>query len=156
MVRDINHYLNENLSEYSSDLITVECVTCHRGQAKPDMIQDLLTKIFVADGLDKAIAEYRTLREQYFGGYASDFSAQALNMLAESMTKESELDAALSFLNLNIEFNPESVRAYQLQGDVWKAKSNVTAARVSYEKALELAPDNAWTQRLIKSVEPAK
>ena len=105
------------------------------------------------DGLDEAITEYRSLRERYFGDYAFDFSDKSLNRLAERMIHEGQFDAALSFLKLNLEFNPLSVRAYQLQGDVWKEKSNMTAARHSYQKALEIAPDNAWTQRSLKRLD---
>ena len=153
MVRNINEYLTDELSEFSSEHVTVECATCHRGVAKPEMIQDVLTVVFHADGLEQALAEYRILREKYFGAYAFDFSANGLNDLAERMASADELDAALTFLDLNLEFNPESVRAYQLQGDMWKKKDDVAAARKSYEKALEMAPDNAFTQGLLEKLD---
>jgi tetratricopeptide (TPR) repeat protein len=152
MVRNINDYLTDNLGTDSTDHVTVECATCHRGVAKPEMIQDVMTAVFYDGGLEEAIAEYRILRDKYFGAYAFDFSANGLNDLSERMAGADELDAALTFLDLNLEFNPESVRAYQLQGDMWKKKDDVAAARKSYEKALEMAPDNAFTQSLLEKL----
>jgi len=149
MVRNINDYLTDNLGTDSTDHVTVECATCHRGVAKPEMIQDVLAAVFYDGGMEEALAEYRMLHDKYFGAYAFDFSANGLNDLAERMASADELDAALTFLDLNLEFNPESVRAYQLQGDMWKKKDDVAAARKSYEKALEMAPDNAFTQNLL-------
>jgi hypothetical protein len=153
MVRNINDYLTDNLGANGADHVTVECATCHRGTAKPEMIQDVLMAVYYDGGLEEATAEYRTLREKYFGAYAFDFSANGLNDLAERMARADELDAALTFLDLNLEFNPESVRAYQLQGDMWKKKEDFAAARKSYEKALELAPDNAFTHGLLKKLD---
>lgn len=149
MVNNINDYIAENVHEDTADPVTVECATCHRGRAKPEMIQDLMSAMYREEGLDKAREEYLALRERYYGGYAFDFSERALNRLAEVMAGENDLDAALDFLDLNLEFYPQSDRAYQLQGDMWKQKGNIPAARNSYQKALEIAPNNSWTQKLI-------
>lgn len=135
--------------------MTVECATCHRGRAKPEMIQDVLLTLYRDDGMERALTEYRTLRDEYYGDYAFDFSHKALNQLAQILAIERDFDAALSFVDLNLEFNPQSVRAYQLQGDIWREKGNLTAARESYEKGLEIQPDNSFMQSLIERLDAA-
>ena len=56
MVRNINDYLTDNLGANGADHVTVECATCHRGTAKPEMIQDVLTAVFYDGGLAQALA----------------------------------------------------------------------------------------------------
>jgi lipopolysaccharide biosynthesis regulator YciM len=135
--------------------MTVECATCHRGRAKPEMIQDVLLTLYRDEGMEKALTEYRTLRDKYYGDYAFDFSHKALNQLAQNLAIESDFDAASIFVDLNLEFNPRSVRAYQLQGDIWKEKGDLAAVRISYEKGLEIQPDNSFMQSLIDRLDTA-
>lgn len=153
MVQDINSYLAENLDKSSDELVTVDCETCHRGQAKPEMLQDVLAKAYRSDGLDNAISEYRSLRERYYGSHTFDFSERALMSLGERMAREDEFAAALGFLDLNLEFYPESARTLVTQGQVLAANGDTAGARESYVKALELEPDNMWTRRMLDALE---
>ncbi len=153
MVQNIRSYLSEELDKSPEDLVRVDCATCHRGQNKPEMLQDVLARAYRENGMENAIAEYRTLREHNYGGYSFDFSEGALNMMAERMAQEDELDAALGFLDLNLEFYPQSVRTLVLQGQVLAAKGDKPAARESYVKALALEPDNMWTKRLLDKLD---
>ena len=153
MVQDINSYLAENLDKPAGELVTVDCETCHRGQAKPEMLQDVLAKAYRSDGLDNAISEYRSLRERYYGGHTFDFSERALMSLGEQMAQEDQFAAALGFLNLNLEFYPESARTLVTQGQVQTANGDVAGARESYLKALELEPENQWTRRMLNALE---
>jgi len=153
MVQDINNYLAENLDKSPEELVNVDCETCHRGQARPEMLQDVLAEAYSSDGIDAAISEYRSLREQYYGSHTFDFSERALMSLGERMAQQNEFAAALGFLNLNLEFYPESARTLVTQGQVLAADGDMAGARESYLKALEIEPDNMWTRRMLDALE---
>ena len=94
MVKDINQYLSEKLDKPADQLVRVDCATCHRGQARPQMLQDILTTVYKDEGLAKAIENYRTLRERCYGGYTYDFSESPLMVLAERLAGDGEVDEA--------------------------------------------------------------
>ena len=73
--------------------------------------------------------------------------------LGERMAQQDEFAAALGFLNLNLEFYPESARTLVTQGQVLAADGDVAGARASYVKALEIEPDNTWTRRMLDALE---
>ena len=153
MVEDINSYLAANLDKPAADLVAVDCATCHRGQAKPEMLQDVLARTHGSEGLDRAIAEYRELRDRYYGSYTFDFSEGALMSLGERLAKAGEFEAALGFLRLNTEFFPESARSYAIQGQVNSMQGDVTAARESYTKSLEIEPENRWAKKMLDALD---
>lgn len=149
MVQDINHNLAEKLGKPADELVKVDCATCHRGQAKPEMLQDVLATAYRSDGLDIAIENYRALRERYYGGYTFDFSARPLMVLAERLAKEDETAAALGFVNLNLEFYPESVQTHVLLAKILSATGDKPAARRSLQKALKIEPENQWLKKML-------
>ncbi len=117
------------------------------------MIQDVLARTYHGKGMEGADAEYRALRERYYGGYTFDFSEEALMILAERLADEDEMQASLDFLNLNLEFYPESADTYALRGQALAATGDKPAARQSYLKALELTPGNPWMQQLLDALD---
>ena len=134
-------------------LVQVDCATCHRGNSKPEKIQDVLARTYHDKGIQKADAQYRELRERYYGGYTFDFSERALMILAERMAEKDDIAAALGFLALNLEFYPRSSGSYVLKGQVLTASGDNPAARESYQRALEIEPGNPWTQRLLDAMD---
>jgi len=152
LVNDINSYLIETLHASPDEMVRVDCATCHRGQAKPEMLQDVLASAYENGGLVEATDKYRVLRDRYYGGYTFDFSEKVLMITAESMAKDDELDAALGFLDLNLEFYPESARSFVLQAQVLTTKNDIPAARLSFLRALAIEPDNNRTQRLLAAL----
>jgi len=155
MVNDINQNLAEKLGKPASELVKVDCATCHRGQARPVMLQDALASAYYAEGLDKAIENYRSLREQYYGGYSYDFSERSLLVLAEQMAGAEETDAAIGFINLNLEFYPESVQTYVQWAKILNARGDKTGAVDSLRKALKIDPGNQWLTQMLASLESA-
>ena len=153
MVQDINQNLAEKLDKPADKLVKVDCATCHRGQAKPEMLQDVLATVYRSDGLDKAIENYRALRERYFGGYTYDFSERPLMVLAERLAKEDETNAALGFVKLNLEFYPQSGSSYILQARIHQVSGNIPAARDSFGKALEIDPENQWVKKMLATLD---
>jgi len=153
MVKDINTRLADAFEKSPDELVAVDCATCHRGQAKPEKIQELLARSYYAGGIEEASAEYHTLRERYYGGYTFDFSERALMIIAEEMAAQDDVRAALDFLELNLQFYPQSSRSFVLQGQIYAESGDVSAARASYLKALEIRPDDQWTQQLLTALD---
>lgn len=144
MTQEINNTLAKAFPDAAEPLLTVTCATCHRGQSKPEMIQDILLKSLQAEGLDQSIEKYRELREKFYGGYSFDFSERMLMRLTESVGMNNQLDAAMAYINLNLEYYPESSRSYVLRAQIWTEQGDITAARQDYEKALEIEPQSGW------------
>ncbi len=152
MVKSINERLDEIFENSPDERLTVNCATCHHGQARPETIQAVLARAYREAGMEKAIEEYRSLRERHYGGYTFDFSERALMILAEEMAAIDDSVAALGFLDLNLQFYPQSSNSYVLQGQIFAADGNVSAARTSLTKALEIDPGNPWTQQLLSGL----
>lgn len=153
MVNDINAYLAESLGKPADELVTVSCGTCHRGQAKPLMIQDVLERAYRGGGFESAAKLYRKLRERFYGGFTYDFSEMALTILAEQLADQGDPDGALQFLDFNLIWYPDSARTVSLEGQVMVTKGDIPAARERYLKALEMDPGNKWVQFLLDKLD---
>ena len=143
LVADINNSL-ANAFPGSTDLVQVTCATCHRGQPKPLMIEDVLTATLNDEGIDQAVARYRELRERYYGGYTFDFSERMLMGFAEDLGAQDKLQSALRIVNLNLEYFPESSRSYVLRAQVLTEQGDLDGARRDYGTALEMEPNSGW------------
>ncbi len=144
MTQEINATLAAAFPDAEEPLVAVTCATCHRGQSKPEMIEDVLLQSLEADGLEPSISKYRELRERYYGGYTFDFSERVLMRMAETVGANERLDAALAYINLNLEYFPESSRSYVIRAQVFAEQGDTSAARRDYEKALQIEPDSRW------------
>jgi tetratricopeptide (TPR) repeat protein len=144
LVQDINASIAGAFPDSAEPLVTVTCATCHRGQSKPAMIEDVLLRTLHDDGIEQAIAEYRELRGRYYGGYTFDFSERMLMRIAEDLGAQSELDKALSFVNLNLEFFPDSSRSFVLRAQIFAELGDIESARHDYGTALEMEPESWW------------
>jgi tetratricopeptide (TPR) repeat protein len=153
LVRSVNEKLALAFPDAKDPLVEVTCATCHRGQAKPVMIEDVLAQALHDDGLDKAVADYRDLRNRYYGGYTYDFSERSLMRFAEQLASEEALDDAIGFLDLNLEFYPQSSRSYSLRGQVYAELGDIAAAREDYVKALEIEPQSGWIRGLLEALD---
>ena len=147
IVRDINDHIADAFADVPDPLVTVSCATCHRGQKKPVMLEDVLAETLRDEGLEETIANYRQLRKQYYGGYTFDFSERVLMRFAENLAVASDLEPALRIIDLNLEFYPDSSRSYVLRAQVLAEKGDTASARKDYIKALSIEPDSAWIKQ---------
>lgn len=151
MTREINTSLLAGLPERRTPNVGVECRTCHRGLARPRMIDDLLRERIANDGVESATDEYRALREQNYGGWSYDFGEWVINDLAgEYGDEDPEITAAV--LRMNSEFHPESVSVWVGLANAEEAAGDHDAAIQAARKALELAPDSPQVQRLLQGL----
>ncbi len=152
MVKAINAEFLANLPERKEPNVSVSCETCHRGQARPIFLQDALVQVVETKGLDSAIARYRSLRERYYGSATFDFSERVLPDAATRLARRRNLDAAKAFLELNLEFYPESGRTYFAMGELHFALQEKEQAITAYEKSLEFLPNNPRARRRLQQL----
>jgi hypothetical protein len=128
------------------DAVQVRCVTCHHGVKRPETLSATLTRSVNEKGVPAAIERYRELRDRYHGTAAYDFSPQSLNEVAGGLAEKQDFDGAIQLLRLNLEFSPKDAVTYLTLGQVQLAKGDRAAAIASFEKTLELDPENRWAR----------
>jgi cytochrome c-type biogenesis protein CcmH/NrfG len=141
MTRDLNAKVEAATGKAAGAASRVQCITCHRGVAAPRQLSDLLWQGLREQGTAAAIAQYRDLRQRYFGRQAYDFGEDTLLGLAQRVV-ESRPDDAIALLQLNLEFNPRSARSYVALAHAYTRKIDDASAMQSLEKALDIEPEN--------------
>lgn len=133
--------------------IEVRCVTCHRGIDEPESMDRVMLDVIEDDGVTGASDKYRELRDEYYGKGSYNFSAGALNEVAETLgRRDKDLDGAIAMMKLNLEFHPEAAYSHLLLGQFYAARGDKDAAISSIEQAIELEPDNEWAKRLLERI----
>ena len=141
MVEQINSELVPTLNEVEeTQRVEVRCVTCHRGRPQPKLIEDVLDEMLADGGLDAALEEYGSLRENYYGSHSFDFSAGVLSSFAESLAGRGELDSALEFAKIGAVEHPESYMSHFVLAEIYREVGDPAAALEGYERAIELNP----------------
>lgn len=144
MVMDINHDYLPKLTEYTKDkIMQVNCVTCHRGNKMPLMLEDVLLTTIREKGLPEAITTYHQLHDKYYGSFTYDFSDRTLVKLVEMLVDEKMDDDAIGIANLNLEMYPQSAFAYYGLGEAYQGKGQKDQALQNYKKAKELMPEGS-------------
>jgi tetratricopeptide (TPR) repeat protein len=141
MTRDLNAKVQAATGKAPTEATQVTCVTCHRGVAVPGQLSDIVAKTALTDGPDAAIAQYRDLRQRYYGGQAYDFREDTLLEAGEKLIRVKP-QTAIPILRLNIEFYPKSARSYAEIAFAYTRSLNDEAAIAELEKAVEIEPDN--------------
>lgn len=131
--------------------VRVTCVTCHRGVARPQPIEDIVSQTLEEEGVDQAVARYRQLRERYFGGFAYDFTDRPLASLGEALW-EGNPQAAIRLLELNLEFQPSSAASFLGLAQIYDSANDTAKAIENYRKVLELQPNNQRVQRRLQEL----
>jgi tetratricopeptide (TPR) repeat protein len=148
MVHEINSGYVAKIDEPADQRVTVECMTCHRGQKRPRMLEDVLAATVKAEGVDSAIAQYHALRERYYGRHTFDFGEWTLLEVAETCMADGDTDGAITFIELNKELFPESgITLYQL-GEAYAAAGRTEDAIAEFEACQKLMPNPRITKRI--------
>jgi tetratricopeptide (TPR) repeat protein len=155
MTKAINaDYVSQVEQEVVGDeRVKVKCMTCHRGQEEPIMLEDVLAEAKVDGGMDALTAKYDELREKYYGRATYDFGANVLNGMAESTARAGDVEGAKALLELNLTHNPESAFSYLMMGQIEMQSGNKIAAISAVKKAIELEPDNDWARQMLARME---
>jgi tetratricopeptide (TPR) repeat protein len=116
-------------------------VTCHRGVPIPKQLTEVILQTLNASGAAAAVAQYRELRNQFYGRQSYDFGEETLLTVAQQVTQRKP-DDAIALLKLNLEFYPKSSRGLSALAFAYTRKLDDASAIATLEKALELDPDN--------------
>ncbi len=141
MTRDLNAKIEAATGKPPAEATQVTCMTCHRGVAIPGQLSDIVAKTAFDQGPDAAIAQYRDLRQRYYGGQSYDFREDSLLEAAQKLVRVKP-PLAISILRLNLEFYPKSVRSYAQIAYAYTRSLDDESAMAALEKALEIEPDN--------------
>ncbi len=141
MVNTINETVGGLDRGPDHEAVEVQCVTCHRGVRKPEMIQDILAKERADGGLDAAEARYRELHLIYFPGFQYDFSPRRLGDFANTLFSEGDIEGGMRFHGMNRELYPGIAWTYLSFGNGMESLGRISEAVAAYEKVLELDPE---------------
>lgn len=146
--------VNEHLDEIepSGTPVNMWCHTCHQGKPRPQTLAEALDERRVDESGEAALAHFRQLRERYYGAGAYDFTVGNVATVAATFLQEGDTVTATRMLEMNAEDYPESATAHEALGDVLLAAGDRTGARIAYERALELEPENARIERKLAGV----
>ncbi|MGH7539407.1 MAG: c-type cytochrome [Gemmatimonadota bacterium] len=127
----------------AGDRVEVTCITCHRGATLPRRIEDVLASMVEEEGVEAAIARYRELRDELYGGFTYDFRPGPLAELGRRLADRGRPDDAIQIIGLEAEYHPDSYTTWFALAQVQDGVGRRTEAIGSMERALELAPERA-------------
>lgn len=151
MLRMVNAINTDYIKKLGPSAIEVRCVTCHRGIAIPQPINEFLLATIHKKDVNAAITQYKDLKAKYYGAAAYDFTETPLNQLAEQLLKEERGKDAAAIMEMNIAENPKlneknagwtysvMAMAHTRTGDTDKAKADL-------QRVLQINPNNTWAK----------
>lgn len=132
--------------------VRVLCRSCHRGLPIPRQIADVVTDAAAGGGAASGLVKYRELRTRYYGGQEYDFSENALLTIAQRAMTARNPDAAIAYLQTNLEYYPKSARTYQAMAQARNAKGDKQGAIRDLERAVELDPKSAQARNQLQQL----
>jgi hypothetical protein len=99
MVQDLNNDRLPGLTEIGQRAepgVEVTCEMCHRGRPVPWMLEEVLAATIDTEGADAAVAQYRTLRDEFYGSGSYGFGPMTLVDVAGQLAERQQTDAALA------------------------------------------------------------
>lgn len=154
MVARINGEWLAALPRRSTPAVAVTCVTCHRGQPRPVMLEDLLTQVTDSAGAAAAVVRYDELRAEYYGGFTYDFGPAPVNDAATRLLRANRAAEARTLLGLNATHHPDDTQTLILRGQAELALGDTAAAVTLLERALAAQPGNPVLRRLLERIRP--
>src|SRR6185503_11877154 len=78
MTRDVNARVQASTGKPAAQTAQVKCVTCHHGVPIPRQLSEILMQTLREKGVAAAAAQYRDLRDHFYGRAAYDFGEDTL------------------------------------------------------------------------------
>lgn len=117
--------------------------------AKREHGRAALLLAFRTDGPDAGVARYRELRESYGQDAFPEFN---LNDLGYGLLRGRKPAEAVAVFTLAVEAFPRSANAYDSLGEGYAAAGDTTRAIASYQRSLELNPQNENATKKIREL----
>ena len=105
-------------------------------------MEDTLTVLFNAGGVDALLDGYRALRNEQYGRGSFDFGEDVLLVWAVDIAQSGSLDGALKVLEANAEYHPDSDNIQFMMGILALNGGDLKTAKLRFENALKLNPNN--------------
>jgi tetratricopeptide (TPR) repeat protein len=134
------------------EVVHVQCMTCHRGVTNPEQLSNLLRHTMLGKGEGAAVAQYRELRQRYLDTGAYDFREPVLLDLGRESLATHKPDDALAWLQLNVEFFPQSAASYVELAKAHIVKRDRDSAVADLTRALAIDPANADVKRQLRAL----
>jgi CubicO group peptidase (beta-lactamase class C family) len=118
---------------------------------EPRPVGVYLYDIILFENVDKAIETYRQIR---MSPVRNDFifDEGQLNSLGYQMIKESRVEDAVRLFELNVQEYPGSANAYDSRGEAYTYSGETALAIESYERSLELDPNNTNAREMLRKL----
>lgn len=152
MTREINATFLPRTGREPAQLVEVGCVTCHRGQTRPRMLDDVIAETAAEGGPEAALERYQALRADHYGSFTYDFSERGLRRTVERLVADGHAGAALVLAERMVEEHPDSALAHYMLAELHAAGGDREAAIKHYERALALRPDNPLAKQKIEAL----
>jgi hypothetical protein len=152
MVADINARL-ATLPARSAP-IEVRCVTCHRGVARPILLEDSLYRVASSGNGAAIVSAYDTLRAAWHGSAAFDFGPMPLVRLAERLAADTRHDDAVAVLRRNADVFPRFWNNYWELGRNYEALGRTADAIAAYRAVLERLPNHGGAAARLRALAP--
>ena len=133
----------------------VVCTTCHRGQANPFLIEEVMNKEIASGGTTAAKNKYLELKEKYYGSHTYDFTGFTLAEYANRLILGGDLDNALEMAKFSQDQFPNDAYANSIVGDVYMRQENFIEAIKAYEASLAIDPEQNTIKDQIKAANEA-
>jgi tetratricopeptide (TPR) repeat protein len=111
-------------------------------------ISSALLDTISKEGMNAAHQLYWDLKKEY--PFYHDFSESVLNRLGYRLLGEEELEKAIGIFQLNVQAFPDSWNVYDSLGEAYMKKGDRELAIKSYQKSLELNPQNKNAVEMLK------
>ena len=113
--------------------------------------RDIIMRKFIdAENITAAIDAYRQVRDD--DPVANYLSEGDLNRLGYNLLGRQRLEDAVKIFQLNVELHPDYANGYDSLGEGYKYIGEFDLAIESYEKSLELDPDNRNGKRMLEKI----
>ncbi|HPF48021.1 MAG: c-type cytochrome [Alphaproteobacteria bacterium] len=149
MVGSINQNIRSLDRGADHHFTRVMCTTCHRGQANPMLIEQVMDEQIADGGTAAAKAKYNELKDKYYGKGTFDFSGFTMAEYANSLLEENKFDAALDMAMFSREIAPGDSYTHTMVGNVYMKEKKYADAIKAYEAALAISPDEGSLKRQI-------
>ncbi|MGH7622628.1 MAG: c-type cytochrome [Gemmatimonadaceae bacterium] len=142
----------DTLPGHQADDPQVTCATCHRGVSKPMPLSAVIAQTASSAGADSAIAEYRALRQRYYGSGSYDFGEGQLNTAAFRLGRANKFDDAFAVLGLNEQLYPNSSGMSVFRGNILLMKGDTTAAAQAFREAVRRDSTNNEARGRLRAI----
>lgn len=152
MVEQLNATVRQATGKTAADATRVSCATCHRGVPIPRQIDEIMWETAMTQGGAAAVAQYRDLRDRFYGRQAYDFGDTALIRMAERLANVKP-DAAVALMRMNVDFHPGSVQGYISLAYALTRARDYQGAIEALKQALQLEPTNGVAKGMLAQLD---